>query len=88
VVLNQVSIHFDLLKRLDVYLVVPAERRESHSNIGPRYSHPRDIRFDEPEQGIRDNGDVVQIPGILGVRIQWVRLYRGHRTVNLVQHFV
>lgn len=59
---------------------MPTESRKGHSDIRPRDGHSGYIRFDETKEGISEDGDVVQVPWILGVLVHRMRLKGGHCT--------
>lgn len=48
---------------------MPTESREHHPNIRPRHRHTGDIRLDVAKKRVRENGNVVQVPRVLGIRV-------------------
>ena len=63
-----------------VIFVVPTKCGEHHPDVGPRHGHSRNVGFDEPKKRFGQNWNIVQIPWILRIWIQWMRFQCGHST--------
>ena len=59
---------------------MPTESGKGHSDIRPGDGHSGYIRFDKTEEGISKDGNVVQVPWVLGVLVHRVSLKCRHST--------
>ena len=61
---------------------MPTERREQHSYVSPWNCHTGNVRLNVTKKGIWKDRNIVQIPGVATIRIQWMRLHRRHGTMK------
>lgn len=64
---------------------MPTESGEHHADISPRHRHAGDIRLDVTKKRVRENGNVVQIPRVLGIRVHRMCFESRHCAVRRIK---
>ena len=59
-------------------LIVPTKCGKNHADISPRYGHTRDIGLNKSQKRLRHDGNIIEIPGVLGILIERLSLHGRH----------